>query len=127
MHKKLSNYINSISPAASPSLKRKLEEIKFKDAFREPESEDIAWLDVAHLLQTISVHELAAMIKEQAVELSFSIEELSEIRRALGKNVANIERFIESDKISEQDKLVAEEWKLHNERAQIKIKEHFDL
>ncbi|MFX3643345.1 MAG: hypothetical protein ACE3L7_32635 [Candidatus Pristimantibacillus sp.] len=125
MSGKLSNYINSISPAASPSLKEKLEEVEFKDEFREPELADIAWLDLAHLLQSIPVHELAEKIKEQAVEVSFSNEELAEIQRALGKNVANIERFIESDKTSEQDKSDAQEWKIHNENAHIKIKEHF--
>ncbi|MCW3793859.1 hypothetical protein OM416_19895 [Paenibacillus sp. LS1] len=125
MSEKLSNYINSISPAASPSLKEKLKDIEFKDQFREPEIAEIAWLDLAHLLKSIPVHELAAMIKNQAVEVSFSNEELAEIRRALGKNVANIEGFMESDKISEQDKLDAKEWKRHNESAQIKIKEHF--
>ncbi|MDK8188807.1 hypothetical protein QP794_01755 [Paenibacillus sp. UMB7766-LJ446] len=125
MSEKLANYINSISPAASQSVKDKLEDIEFKDQFREPERADIAWLDVARLLQSIPVHELAAIIKSKAVEVSFTDEELQEISRALFKNVANIERAIESKKITEKDRSDIKEWKQHNASAQDKIKDHF--
>ncbi|MDN8590950.1 hypothetical protein Q0V21_19510 [Paenibacillus sp. 11B] len=125
MSEKLANYINSISPAASQFVKDKLEDIEFKDQFREPEREDIAWLDVARLLQSMPTHELAAIIKSQAVEVSFTDDELREISRALFKNVANIERAIESKKITEEDRSDIKEWKKHNDSAQTKIENHF--
>lgn len=117
MSEKLANYINSITPAASELVQEKLETIERDRKV----DERVGWVEVAKLLKSLPVHELVRVIKGQTLGIDFSPEELREIRRALGRNISNINRFIESDKVRDQDRLDAEEWKKHNESAIEKI------
>ncbi|OMF47736.1 hypothetical protein [Paenibacillus amylolyticus] len=123
MSEKLTKYIHSITPAASERIQEKLETIE-KDRKHD---ERVGWVEVAGLLKSLPVHELVKVIKGQTLGIDFSTEELGEIRRALGQNISNIDRFIESDKVNEKGKAEAEQWKSHNESAQAKIIEHFEF
>ncbi|MGG1669940.1 hypothetical protein ACIFOE_04685 [Paenibacillus sp. NRS-1783] len=121
MSEKLANYINSISGAASPAVKEKLEHIEMKDQFKEPELGDQSWLEVAHVLHSLSVHELASLIKAQAVEVSFTDEEVHVIGRALTSHKKDIERAMNSEKVNATDKEVFKKWEVHRENASQKV------
>ncbi|WP_340014672.1 hypothetical protein [Paenibacillus sp. FSL K6-1318] len=120
MSEKLTKYIHSISSGANERVQIKLETIEKE----RKHDERVGWVEVAKLLKSLPVHELVKVIKGQSLGIDFSREELGEIRRSLGRNISNIARFIESDKVRDQDKLDAEEWKKHNESAREKIETH---
>lgn len=120
MSGKLTRYINSITPGASERIQEKLDAIQ-KDRKHD---ERVGWVEVANLLKSLPVHELVKVIKGQSLGFEFSQDELIEIRRALGKNVSNIDRMIASEKVTEKDREVAIQWKQHNESAQDKVQQY---
>ena len=117
----LERLLENSMPVIDDATAKKLESIEFKNQFRAPELEDITWVEVASVIQDLPVNQIALILKNLSCGIVFSEDEQYEIKRSLSKNVPNINRMIASEKVKENDRKIAREWKEHNSSAYEKL------
>lgn len=100
----------------------RLESIELKNQCRAPELKAQGWMELAALVQSMPVEQIAALLAMKSERLQFSDGERSEIQRALSKSRTHIlEVALPSKKINDADRAVFAQWLEDNESASEKL------
>jgi len=119
---KIVQVLEEILPSDDSSLK-KARVIEERSQFRAPEARDSSWIDMAMLLRSLPAITLAQLLFKQSSSINFTEEELVQARSALSKRRVELDQFIKSPKLNDQDREVTKEWIEHVNSAYEKVEE----